>query len=145
MTGLSEATGEREGKGGMERGRRRERWRRRRCCKTRGDELKQTSSFVEVSVRVDKKKKDRKGRRTGEEFFIESERLGFGSESWRAGGGGADRDIVDSATVSSPVVCARWCSLIIHCMRWMSLSLRTAAAPFCSLPRCTWGRRLGPG
>lgn len=26
----------------------------------------------------------------------------------------------------SPVVCARWCSLIIHCMRWMSLSPHTA-------------------
>lgn len=93
------------------------------------------------------KKKGHKGRRSGEEFFIESERLGLGSESWRLGaeGGGGARDIVDSAAVSSPVVCARWCSLIIHCMRWMSLSLRTAAAPFCSLPRCTWGRRLGPG
>lgn len=88
MTGLSEATGEREGKGGMERGRRRERWRRRRCCKTRGDELKQTSSFVEVSVRVDKKKKDRKGRRTGEEFVIESERRWQGLAA-RAGGPGA--------------------------------------------------------
>ena len=26
----------------------------------------------------------------------------------------------------SPVVCTRWCSLIIHCMRWMSLSPHTA-------------------
>lgn len=25
----------------------------------------------------------------------------------------------------SPVVCARWCSLIIHCMRWLSLSPHT--------------------
>lgn len=144
MTGLSEATG--EGGEGWDGGREEE----GEVAETEmqqnkgGDELKQTGSFVEVSARVEKKK-DREGRRTGEQFFIESERLGFGSQSWRAGGGGADRDIVDSATVSSPVVCARWCSLIIHCMRWMSLSLRTAAAPFCSLPRCTWGRRLGPG
>lgn len=44
----------------------------------------------------------------------------------------------------SPVVCTRWCSLIIHCVRWMSLSPHTAllhSALSLSPPRgrdCWW-------
>lgn len=34
---------------------------------------------------------------------------------------------VNDGELCSPVVCARWCSLIIHCMRWMSLSPHAAA------------------
>lgn len=45
----------------------------------------------------------------------------------------------------SPVVCTRWCSLIIHCMRWMSLSPHTALLHSTLCLSAPGGRRWGWG
>jgi len=43
-------------------------------------------------------------------------------EQVREGVGRRERERERERGLCSPVVCTRWCSLIIHCMRWISLS-----------------------
>lgn len=88
--------------------------------KTRDDEKKQDSSRVDV-ICVGKVWRERRQNRW--EKLQKSERLW-----WSVREKESERETSWSQRLElcSPVVCTRWCSLIIHCMRWMSLSQHTA-------------------